>query len=222
MNKKKRWIEQLLNSSLDEMKIRKVPGMEKIHSHGGLASLDDHIDMLSREFANEPEILLYHALLVVLIRREIELYDNVNRYLYLWESERDLLISKLDSRWLVSACDTFIDHNPDPTEKALALSAALFTNTLKIYETERCATERSGSSTSFCEVSGRVELFDGMTAFMIGEGDMIRNLHRRVDKLTESRSTCAAILKELVRRASVFNTVFHRLKVAHTNSSTMW
>jgi hypothetical protein len=80
----------------------------------------------------------------VLLRRRIDLETNLARTRMLWRSEAPFLVAKLDSRWLVSACDTIIDHWHEPEERALALAGTLFANTIKLYETERWAAGHAG------------------------------------------------------------------------------
>lgn len=45
---------------------------------------------------------------------------------------RDFLCQHLNLRWLISACDTFIDHDSDPTLRALMLQGVLLVNTVKL------------------------------------------------------------------------------------------
>jgi hypothetical protein len=55
----------------------------------------------------------------------------------MWAEEAHFLAKALNTKWLVSACDTFADHSNDDAERATALLAATMIKTIKIYETER-------------------------------------------------------------------------------------
>jgi hypothetical protein len=182
--------------------------------------LNAHLTVLRKEFAGQSELLFYHAMLIALLRRRIEVAENLPRLRALWASEQAFLLEALDSRWLVSACDTIVDHWPEPDERALALATSLFANTIKLYETERIAT--GGVQGEYTLPEGRVALHDGMTAFQIGEGDMIFNLVRRIEATTAQAGTAAQILRELVKRASKHDTVFRRFRAVHNRDATAW
>lgn len=107
---------EMSNFDTETLKRELVAGVEKNPSFGWKSDIEEHIKMLATEFVGEPKILLYHAILVVLIRRKIELHANIAKFNELWQSESAFLTAHLNSRWLVSACDTFVDYDNDPTE----------------------------------------------------------------------------------------------------------
>lgn len=218
----RRWIGSLREDDIPVLKARLVPGEAPVPAYGGEPALEDHFAMLVRAFCGQPQLLLYHALLIVLLRRRIDADAGWTRYQALWRREGAFLAERLDMRWLVSACDTFIDFSPDPGERALALSGTLFANTLKLYETERWAVGTREADPAYQPIDRRVDLFDGMTAFVIGQGDMVLNLHRRAAAVTRDATPCALILDALLRRASQHDTVFRRLRRRHTHAATAW
>lgn len=214
--------ECLAIKSKNELKIKIVQGALKEYSFGKNQDLHVHVDMIRREFVGRTELELYHALLMVMIRRKINLQKNIQRARDLWAYETDFLCRNLDSRWLVSACDTIMDYWPEDTERALAATGALFTNTLKLYETERWVTGQADATQQYEMVNGRVSLHDGLSAFVIGHGDMVVNLHRRIRHLCSGNTPAGKILYELLSRASKFDTVFKRFKDVHRDESTNW
>jgi polysaccharide pyruvyl transferase WcaK-like protein len=215
-------IQYLLNASLSDLKARIVRGDVRVYSFFPKADIDEQAEMLRQEFIGRTELELYHAVLMALIRRGIDLTRNLERVHDLWSQETTFLCQNLDSRWLVSACDTIMDYSPKAHERALAAAASLFTNTLKLYETERYATGQSGTPIGYKAITERVPLHDGMCAFLIGRGDMIANLHRRVLAVCDADTPAAAILRELLHRASEHDTVYKRLKDVHKNKVTAW
>jgi hypothetical protein len=215
--------DRLHSTSLAGLKAAVVPGEPRVYSFGVIPDLALQAEALRREFAGQSELLLYHAILMVLLRRRIDLETNLARTRMLWGSEAPFLVAKLDSRWLVSACDTIIDHWHEPEERALALAGTLFANTIKLYETERWATGHAGMKLPFGQPRAeRVALHDGMSAFMIGTGDMIGNLHKRMEAVTAASGIAAQIVGELVRRASAHDTIFKRLRDVHSNPHSLW
>jgi hypothetical protein len=209
------------SSSLAEMKANRF-APERVYSFGAKADLREHFTMLKLEFGGKTELEFYHALLIVLIRREIDLSESVVRFKNLWAAETNFLVKNLDSRWLVSACDTITDYWPSSEERALAASASLFANTCKLYETERWATGQSRGRKAYRPIEGRVPLHDGMSAFTIGDGNMLFNLHRRVRGVCKTESVAGSIFIELLRRASECDTVYGRFRQVHNNDATRW
>lgn len=219
-NTKSHLINEILYKSLSELKNCTVNGEKPTPSFGGKPDLHDHAEMLQKEFIGQSELLLYHALINVLLRRRINIESNIKRMQELWKNESLFLLEHLDTRWLVSACDTIIDHFDEPREQSLALAGTILINTIKLYETEQLV---SGQKELTLEkIHGRHELFNGVSAFCIGQGDMVFNLHKRIQLLTKSQSIASSIVKELIRRVNQYDTVFKRFKEVHVNKSTEW
>ena len=76
--------------------------------------LDDHFQMLRVEFKGRARIEFYHAVLIVLIRRQIKLLPTLELFFDLWDKEADFLCERLSLRWIVSACDTICDFPRNP------------------------------------------------------------------------------------------------------------
>jgi len=214
--------EYLANESLNELELRLVQGERQAYSFGKDPNLDQHVEMIRTEFVGKSEIELYHALLMVMIRRRIGLTVNIERAHSLWTTKSDFLCRNLDSRWLVSACDTIMEFWPEDAERALAATGSLFVNTIKLYESERWATNQMGAPQKYQLIDRRIPLHDGLSAYVIGRGDMIMNLHRRIHALCANQSPAGKILLELLARASRFDTVFKRFHEVHTNERTSW
>ena len=215
-------ITYLSTTPLSDLKIRLIVGRRQVYSFGKIDDLEQHIQMLLHEFAGHSELLLYHAILIVLIRREIDLARNLENLNTLWTQESAFLCEMLDSRWLVSACDSLMDFSPSESERALAAVGSLFTNTLKLYETERHANGLYGIKTHYPPLQGRISLHDGLSCFMIGGGDMVFNMHRRVLAVCSGSSPAACIVRTLLQRARTHDTVYRRFKEVHHNTSTLW
>ena len=127
----------LLEGDLEALKHTLVSGNEAEYACGSLPDLQAHLQRLRREFVGRPELLYHHAALIVLIRRESEVARNFSRLKHLWLAEQAFLSEHLDLRWLVAACDTLIDHDPDVALRAALTNAVILLNTVKLQETER-------------------------------------------------------------------------------------
>lgn len=69
-------IDRLHSTSLAGLKAAVVPG-EQVYSFGVNPDLALQAEALRREFAGQSELLLYHAILMVLLRRRIDLETNL-------------------------------------------------------------------------------------------------------------------------------------------------
>lgn len=240
----------LLSTSADVLKQRSAQPFNwtadgrtwDMHAH-----LTHYVHLHFFEFNGRSELGLYHALLVMLLRRRLDVELHWPRFRRLWAEHGPFLRRDLSTRWLASACSTFIDYSDDRIEAAIATAGMLFAQTIKLYETERWALNED----AFVRTSGAgtaslttrpvhylhnwsaqhgfdwpppVELLDGWWPFNIGRGDLIKNMHLRVRHVTDSNShsSAASILNELLTRASVQDTVLHRFKNVHTNPLTAW
>lgn len=193
------------------LRVERVPGQHPVPALGRCHDLDQHLNMLAIEFAGASKLELLHAQTVVLLRRDIRVRSNLARFRRLWFWHREFLVKHLDSRWLVSAADTFADYPRNRAEQATAIAAVLLVNTVKLYETERLLLGRSDDSRLPVTQGVPVPLFDGLTSFLVGRGDLLRNLYRRLGRLTEPSRAVDLILMELMHRMKTHDTVYSRL-----------
>ncbi len=210
---------------LETMKHAIIDTKFKCYTFGSKNDLNQHLSDLRKEFHGASELEFYHAKLNVLLRRKFETAKTFQKLCDLWEKEYEFLIQHLNTRWLISAADTFIDHDPDPLMKAYAFAASAIVNTCKIYETERYANNTTSTPDVAKHVeelqTKRVAFFDGTSAFAIGTDDTLRNMRWRLDSLQESPPT-SLILKEVFNRINTHETAYKRLKEKHTRKNTVW
>lgn len=200
----------------DRLRNEVVTGSGYAPSFGMRKDLQQQIDMLEREFSGQLRLKLVHAVLNVLLRRGVATQTVYGHFATLWAEHADILLDTLDSRWLVSACDTICDHSPDPAEAQGAILVSLFVNTLKLAETERLMDDPAQGDPQ--RIAGRTPLFDGMVAFLPGRGDMPANLLQRLDRRLRPETLTGMIGRELINRALSADTVFTRLAVHQTRN----
>ncbi len=190
-------------------------------------NLDDHFEYLRSEFIGRSELEFFHAKLVVCIRRHLDLDRDLKIYFDLWTKEVDYLCDRLSLRWLISAADTFADHAPDGKSQVLGLAASLLVNTIKLVETERMiqdtvqASDSSKVTSKISDSEMEIPLFDGLTVFRVGRGDMIRNLRDRLLHVSQG-DPAGQILREVFARIQAYDTVYHRFRNRHIRKNTMW
>lgn len=222
------YFERLSFSSLERLTQAIVPGTSPKLSYLSRHVLAEHDEMLMREFCGKRELLLFHALVTVRIRRGINLPVNIKRFKKIWLAHSDLLCTELDSRWLASACETIVDHWPNNRthDRSLALAGSLLLCTIKLYETERLMQPSARSAGEFGalidQTSGPLHLFDGVIAFLTGRGDMPHNLATRLERVCSDGGIPGKILMEMFQRTRRFDTVYKRFLDVHTSASTRW
>jgi len=189
---------------------------------GRRAALEAHLRDLEQEFGGLPQLFLFHAVLIVHIRRDIDSGLAWRQFREVWMQRRSDLLAGLSARWLVSACDTIMDHAPEPYERAMACNASTFLNTLKLFETERRS--YGPPHTPLSELRQPVPIFDGMTSFAVGFGDMIASLRQRTEAVCQAggESIAADLMREALKRADRADTVYRRLAAVHTRDTTRW
>jgi hypothetical protein len=210
---------------LECMRRTVVDTESQCYTHGSENDLQEHLNNLRKEFHGTTELEYYHAKLNVLLRRDFQTEETFRKFTELWDAEHDFLIEHLNTRWLISAADSFIDHHSDPLTRAYAFTAVTLVNTCKVYESERfaCKTQTTPPDPQQIEAlqNERIPLFDGTSALVIGTDDTLRNMYWRLDSLQENIPT-SLILKELFRRVNTHETAFKRMKDQHTRKNTVW
>ncbi|ETD85004.1 polysaccharide pyruvyl transferase family protein [Rhodobacter capsulatus] len=192
----------------EAMRHRVIDGTPYQPFFGRRNDLDEHLASLRREFVGQPEIKFAHAAMTVLLRRKIATETVYRHYRSLWAEHADLLLEILDSRWLVSACDTISDQSDDPEEARAAILLTLFVNTVKLFETERLM--EGPVRQPAAPLGQRRQLHDGLSSFMVGVGDMVANLLHRLDRTLTHTRLVDRIGRQLVSRTLASDTVFSR------------
>lgn len=211
--------------NFDELKSKVVSTQKSSFTHGSKPNIKEHLNDLKNEFNGKSELEYYHAELNVLLRRDYKVKETFKKFSELWEKESSYLIENLNTRWLIAAADSYIDHDSNEQSRAYAFSAVCLVNTCKLYETERFATDtqKLEFKTNFLEElkSKRVALFDGTSAFAVGTCDTLRNMRWRLDELN-SPLPSYQILKEIFLRINKSNTIYKRMAKHHINKNTIW
>ena len=213
------------DSEFSKLKLNIIDAEVFKYTHGSSDNLDKHMEELRKEFHQKTELEYYHAQLNVLLRRKYKLKETYKKFRQLWEKEHDFLLENLNTRWLVSASDSFLDHDKNDLCRAYAFSSLCLINTCKLYETERfllnCEDENYLEAKISEINSERIPLFDGTSAFKLGTCDTLRNMSWRLQSLHDNTPTLK-ILKELFRRINKHKTAYARMANYHTNKNTIW
>lgn len=215
-----------ISTDFAKQKKQVIYGDGKIYTHGSARNTKEHFAALRKEFIGDSELCCTHAKLIVLIRREYQTRKHFAIFEHLWREEKTYLLKNLNTRWLVSAADTFSDHSDDKAIVGLCVAISCLINTVKMQESERYIVHSENCSDDRERIEKlqreeRVPLFDGISAFAVGTDDTLRNLRWRMDKMSKI-NLAGEILLELFLRLQQYDTVFKRFKDRHTRHRTRW
>lgn len=190
-------------------------------------ALPAHLENLRHQFVGSSELCFYHAVLVVLLRRQYQPEHTFAAFDSLWQSQIDYLLSTLSLRWLVSACDTFVDYSPNPIRAALLMNVPTLINTLKVYETQRYLYSIAPNS-PLCPqrtealYQKHLSLYDGLTLFRIGTDDTLKNMRQRYQKLQQQDPFAGQILLTIFDRLQYTDSAFATMQHLHTDDKSAW
>jgi hypothetical protein len=203
-----------------------IDGEETRYTHGSSNDLDEHFEELKAEFIGQSQLCYTHAKIIVLIRRDFEAKKHFKIFEQLWQEEKNYLLKNLNTRWLISATDTFTDHSNDDAVRSLSLACSCLLNTVKMQESERFiinaqeCTDDKGKITKL-DNEERFALFDGTSVFKFGTDDTLRNMRWRIDKAAKL-NIAGEILLEIFLRLQQFDTIYKRSKDRHSRDKTGW
>jgi len=203
-----------------------IDGNEIHYTHGSSDNLEEHFIALKDEFIGQSELCYTHAKIIVLIRRNFDAKNYFTIFEQLWKEEKDYLLKNLNTRWLISATDTFTDFSDDDSVKGLSLACSCLLNTVKMQESERLITNTESSITDNEKLNRldneeRIPLFDGISVFKFGTDDTLRNMRWRIDKASKL-NIAGAILLEIFLRLQQFDNIYKRSKERHVRDKTGW
>ena len=203
-----------------------IDGSEIRFTHGSSDNLEEHFIALRDEFIGQSELCLTHAKIIVLIRRDFEAKNHFALFSQLWNEEKGYLLKNLNTRWLISATDTFADLSDNDAIKSLSIACSCLLNTVKMQESERFIANLDSNVDDKEKITRldneeRIPLFDGISVFKVGTDDTLRNMRWRIDKAAKI-NIAGEILLEIFLRLQEHDTIFKRLKDKHKRYKTGW
>ncbi|WP_201526078.1 hypothetical protein [Psychrobacter frigidicola] len=191
--------------------------------------LEDHLDNLKHQFIGQSELCFYHATLIVLLRRNYKPEETFAEFERLWITETVYLLNHLSLRWIISACDTFIDHTTDTTRAAILMNVTTLINTLKVYETEQFL-QQNPNSEPLPLVADKVDvlyrsdlpLYEGLTYFRIGTDDTLKHMRSRYENFYDADKLAATMLLFVFDKLQTNNSAFSTLRALHRDDKSKW
>lgn len=188
-----------------------IPGLAEAPWTGRAAVLSDHFRRIEPEFRTRPRIAHLMACVITCLRRDPANAVACALFGRMTAETGPQIASALNSRWLVSVCDTIIDTSNDDTDRALALAGTMFVAALKIAETELRLYRPARPWPPKTRLRHGGEIYDGVqTLWTEGAGD-VENLFTRIERGLRVASPAAPFVRELVDRAIEGNTAINRI-----------
>lgn len=211
----------LTSTTVEQMKTQVIEGNEVWLTTQALPDCDEHIRNVRGEFTGKAEINFYHAALIIKIRRKLDLDESLESFRALWNAEGLTLLKLLDSRWVISALDTFADYG-EAKEQSLALMLTVFANMLKLADSEYVLSGRPVYEKPEVEaaVAGNIFLWDGIRMFHLPDDDTFANMIKRMRKQMAPIPLFGLILEVLLSKAAMHDTILSRLARHHMRH--MW
>ncbi len=178
---------------------------------GRSGNLNTHFHNLLPEFVGRSHLAFLLACCIVVIRKSNGTGPGIALFHRIVAEHTEEICSELNTRWLVSVCDTFADHGKTGAQKALGLSGSLLANTAKLVETERNLFQIPRPWPPKRRMGNNKKLFDGVIGFWVEKGDMIENLVTRIENVGKEDPVAGAFVGEILLRLIQFDTVFKRL-----------
>ena len=221
------------DKSFDEMKATTITesmcDMEALTNERKSTDLENHLNNLKYKSLGESELCFYHNTLIILMRRKYKIDKTFAEFERLWEAESDYLLTHLSLRWIVSACDTFIDHSNNTHRAAILMNVVTLMNTLRTYETKNFLqlpvnTEHTSLLAEKIEMlyASDLPLYDGLTYFRVGGDDSLRNMRKRYKTFYKTDRLATTILLTVFEKIQHHNTAFNALRPLHKDDWSKW
>lgn len=219
--------------SFDEMKATTITesmcDIEALTNERKSTDLENHLNNLKYKSLGESELCFYHNTLIILMRRKYKIDKTFAEFERLWEAESDYLLTHLSLRWIVSACDTFIDHSNNTHRAAILMNVVTLMNTLRTYETKNFLqlSTNAESMPLLTEktdmlYAGDLPLYDGLTYFRIGTDDSLRNMRKRYNKFQKVDKLATSVLLAVFEKLQNNDSAFATLRQLHRDDWSKW
>lgn len=128
------------------------------------------------EFPNRPKLLALHGLVIVASRRRNPPEIASTLFQQIWRDHSKVLLEQLDTRWKLSALQTFRDLGENEVQRRCAGELMVFFNMMKLYETERLFGGVPSSEAYDFQRRAPAKLPLNLTPYSIRHGDLDRTL----------------------------------------------
>ena len=156
--------------------------------------------------------------LIEALRKKNNTKENWKQFQSIVENNLHQVCDSLDTRWLVSVCDTYVDYG-NPLEQRNAMFVSLVANMEKIWATHLLMFDiwPNPKKLDALKADRIIPLWDGMYSFNINHGDMANYLFTRMEKLLEDTPALKQIFETVKKRMLENGTVLANLNQYHAD-----
>lgn len=157
---------------------------------------------------SHPDTELFEKIysMIVASRRNYDTFSD-EEFLSIVENNIDEICDTFNTRWLISVCDTIADSKTELAPRAMMI--VVFVSMIKLWGTDcylRGEVDLDKVSDLHYEQGNIHELWDGITTFAIGGGDMFNDIIKRsIFTLKEYPFLCK-IFETILKRCTDMNT----------------
>ena len=156
---------------------------------------------------------------IIELRRGVNPEESWIKFKSLVEKNIKQICESVDTRWLISICDTYIDYGND-IESRNALCIVTLINMEKLAQTNSLLFKKeiNTDNESVLKQGELIDLWDGVTSFNIICGDLTNNMILRFEKKLKSTPTLHFIFVTLMARLKKNkNSILANLNNYHGN-----
>lgn len=165
---------------------------------------------------NNDELFREVKSLIMNLRRGKNIEMSWNLFLKLIGENIEQICDSLDTRWLISICDTFVDF-ADPITSRNAMLVVQIANFEKLWATNLLMydVKLNKEKLRVLKRNRVIHLWDGMYSLNINHGDMTNNFFRRVNELMKESPIIERIYFSILERIKKNDTVLANLNIYH-------
>ncbi|MGP4713579.1 hypothetical protein [Psychrobacter sp. T6-4] len=221
------------HKSYEEMKATTITesmcNLDILSDRPKIKDLEGHLNNVKYKMIGQSELCFYQVTLIILLRRRYKIKETFAEFERLWNTESEYLLEHLSIRWIVSACDTFIDHSEDINRATILMNVITLINTLRAYETKAfLQTPLNAAPTPLLDdkinmlYAGDLPLYAGLTYFRVGTDDSLRNMRKRYKTFYKTDELATTILLSIFNKLQFNESAFSILRTLHKTDWSEW
>ena len=205
---------------LKRLKDKRLPARKKVISRGNTRNARQKYADLCIEFAGDPELLAFYALIIALLRRRDCPPRFRKLFFRMWREEGEFLVANLPVRWLISSATTFADIGETPEQRVAGQAFALVFDLIKLHDSERSLSGRPNSIPfPRNRQDDRYPLAFGLMPYSLPDGDLEMTMLMRLRKLAAADDVFRPLGTRMLDLLMTDNrTVFARIQTFKTRS----
>ena len=174
--------------------------------------MENQVRILNFRLRDQPQTCHLLALVISYLRRDTDHTAHASHlFQRLWAEEYPVLLGFLETRWLISVLQTFMEHGVTQAQRVTGAAGFLFANTLKLYEAERALDGLAADATYPNLTPVTPSRFWGLDRLRVGGSDMALNTTAHLLELAAREERSGRVLQELLVRIKRQHTAFSRM-----------